>query len=81
MKYRGRIDKYGRVIIPAKLRKTLDLHPGDTVIMDAGDDSLHMYSLKQAITAIQAEVRQFVPDDVSLVDDLVAMRRQEVENE
>ena len=70
-----KIDEDGRVVIPAEFRDTLGLKAGDAVIFTLDGDELGMYTLKQAVKRVQETVRKYVPDGVSLVDELIEERR------
>ena len=71
----------GKLIIPAAFRRKLGIDTGDTVVIELGEDGLHVRSLSSAVRRAQDIVRAFVPDDVSLADELVAERRVEAEHE
>jgi bifunctional DNA-binding transcriptional regulator/antitoxin component of YhaV-PrlF toxin-antitoxin module len=75
------IEAGGRVVIPEALLRVLNLEVGDPVILEAEGDELRLRSLRRAIAEIQALVRQYVPEGVSLVDELIAERRREAELE
>lgn len=75
--YRGRIVSGGRLQIPADVRKELGFADGDQVRLEVVDGELRVRSQKAAIRAIQAEVRRYVPEGVSLSDELIAERRAE----
>lgn len=71
----------GKLIIPAAFRRALGIDTGDTVVVELGEDGLHVRSLSSAVRVAQGIVREFVPDDVSLADELIAERRIEAEHE
>lgn len=71
----------GKLIIPAAFRRKLGIDIGDTVVIELGEDGLHVRSLSSAVRRAQDIVRAFVPDDVSLADELIAERRIEAEHE
>jgi AbrB family looped-hinge helix DNA binding protein len=71
----------GKLIIPAAFRRKLGIDTGDTVVIELGEDGLHVRSLSSAVRRAQDIVREFVPDDVSLADELIAERRIEAEHE
>ena len=73
--YKGRIVSGGRLQIPADVRRELGLADGDGVRLEVVDGELRVRSYQAVIKAIQAEVRKYVPMDVSLADDLIADRR------
>jgi AbrB family looped-hinge helix DNA binding protein len=79
---RAKVDKAGRILIPAKLRMELNVRPGDPVVLETKGDELHVRPYKQAIREAQAIIRKYIPDrDRSLVDELIAERRKEAECE
>ena len=71
----------GKLIIPAAFRRKLGIDTGDTVVLELGEDGLYVRSLSSAVRLAQEIVREFVPDDVDLADELVAERRIEAERE
>ena len=71
----------GKLIIPAAFRRKLGIDTGDTVVLELGEDGLHVRSLSSAVRRAQEIVREFVPDDVRLADDLIAERRVEAEHD
>ncbi len=75
-----KLDGEGRVAIPPSVRQALGLKPGDTLIVSAEDGDLHFLSIPSAIRKAQAIVRKFVPEGVSLADELIDDRRREAEN-
>src|SRR3954463_1788077 len=74
---RAKIASGGRIVIPAEYRKALGLHEGDTVTMRLEAGEIRVYSFEEGLRRAQALVREFVPEGVSLVDELVAERRRE----
>ncbi|RYF10938.1 MAG: AbrB/MazE/SpoVT family DNA-binding domain-containing protein [Oxalobacteraceae bacterium] len=71
----------GKLIIPAAFRRKLGIDTGDTVVLELGEDGLHVRSLTSAVRLAQEIVREFVPNEVNLADELVAERRIEAERE
>ena len=71
----------GRVVIPAKVRRKLNLKPGDTLVAEADGDSLLLRSYDQVLRETQDYFRQFVPPGASPVDGLIADRRAEAARE
>lgn len=64
----------GRVVIPAALRKALDLKPGDRLIARRVDDGLVLERREQVERRLKARFGS-VPSDVSLSDELLSERR------
>jgi len=71
----------GKLIIPASFRRKLGIDTGDTVVLEMEEDGLHVRSLSSAVRRAQEIVREFVPDEVNLADELIAERRVEAEHD
>jgi len=78
---RLRINENGRVVIPAAFRKELGIKSGDEVILRLDDGELRITTMKQRIERAQRHARQYVKPGVSLVDELIAERREEAKRE
>jgi len=75
------IGEGGRVVIPAVMRAALGVGVGDTVLLRFDDGELRILTPRQALRRAQELVRQYVPEGVSLVDELIAERRLEAARE
>lgn len=71
----------GRVVIPAPYRKLLGIENGGHVLMRLEGDELRLVGRDAALRRAQELVARYVPENVSLVDELLAERRAEVERE
>ncbi len=78
---RLRMNENGRVVIPASFRKALGIRPGDEVILWLEDDELRITTMKRRIEHAQRRARQYVKPGVSLVDELIAERREAAKRE
>ena len=78
---RVRLNENGRVVIPAPYRKALGIKPGDEVILRMEDDELRITTMKRRIERAQRLVRKYVKPGVSLVDELIAERREAAKRE
>ncbi|MXZ45595.1 MAG: AbrB/MazE/SpoVT family DNA-binding domain-containing protein [Chloroflexi bacterium] len=76
-----KIDKNGRVFIPAEYRKELGLNPGDRVVVQLDGHELRILSQLEGIRRAQEIVARYIPPDRSLVDELIAERRAEAARE
>ena len=76
-----KLDSGGRIVIPAAMRKALNLEPGDDVQVALVDGALRIVGRDAAIARAQALVRKYIPGDVSLSDQLIAERRAEAARE
>ena len=70
----------GRLVIPAPLRKALNLKQGDSLIARQVGDSL-VLERREAIESRLWEMFQQIPSEVSLVDELVSERRTTAQTE
>lgn len=70
----------GRVVIPARLRKSLNLKPGDRLIARREGESL-VLERREAIEKRLQDRFRHIPKEVSLVDELIAERRAEAARE
>jgi bifunctional DNA-binding transcriptional regulator/antitoxin component of YhaV-PrlF toxin-antitoxin module len=75
------LDEKGRLALPPAALEVLGVEPGDKVLLEIEGNDLRVRSLRAAVAEMQAFVRRFVPEDVSLVDELIAERRREAERE
>ena len=76
-----RIDRHGRVVIPADYRRALGLRPGASLTLELDDGALRLVPLAQAIRKAQESVAKYVDKDRSLVAELIAERRAEAARE
>jgi AbrB family looped-hinge helix DNA binding protein len=82
MAVRVRINKQGRIVIPAECRAAAGLRPGDDVLIDVvAEGELRLRTRRQAIKRAQAIVARCVPADRDLVAELIEERREEAERE
>ena len=74
---RAKIGPGGRIVIPAPYRRELGLKDGDLVILQLDNGDIRIISPAVAGRRAQALVAKYVPEGVSLVDELIAERRRE----
>ena len=78
---RLRVNENGRVVIPAAFRRALGINAGDEIVLRMEDDELRITTLKRRLERAQRLVRKHVKPGASLVDELIAERREEAKNE
>ena len=78
---RTRVNENGRVVIPAAFRKAMGIKAGDEVVLRMEDNELRILTLKRRIERAQRLVRQHVKAGTSLVDELIAERREAAKRE
>lgn len=78
---RTKVTQGGRIVIPAEMRKQLGIEIGEDVNLTLENDSVKISTQKNALRRIQEAVKLFSPRDYSIVDELIADRRKEAEND
>ena len=76
-----RVNENGRVVIPASFRKRLGIRAGDEVFLQIQGDELRITTLKRNIERAQRLVRKHVKPGTSLVEELIAERREAARHE
>lgn len=71
----------GVITLPPKFLQALELKEGDTLWMSLEDGEIRIANAAAITKRVRAMVRKFVPEGVSLVDELIAERRREAERE
>ncbi|MXX17957.1 MAG: AbrB/MazE/SpoVT family DNA-binding domain-containing protein [Dehalococcoidia bacterium] len=73
---RTRVGSRGRVTIPVEFRNALGLTEGDPVVLELDEGVLNIHARKVAIKKAQDLVAKHTEGKRSLVDELVAERRE-----
>jgi len=73
---RVRINKDGRIVIPASIRQALDIHPEEELVLRVENHELQVVTLKSCIERAQDRIRQYVNPNRSLADELISERRE-----
>lgn len=76
-----RVDSSGRVRLPVQLREQLGVSHGDSIVVVADQNEIRLETAAQALLKAQEYFDSFVPDGVSLADELLAERRAEAASE
>lgn len=76
-----RIGPNGAVELPEAFRTALAIGEGDQVQLQLEDGAIRLLTREAAMDALTDDVRRFVPEGVSLVDELIAERREEAARE
>lgn len=77
----SRLNDNGRIVIPAKIRKSMGLKAGDVVVMSLEDGVLRIESHLARIRRIQEEFKKFATPGTLASDELIADRREEARRE
>jgi bifunctional DNA-binding transcriptional regulator/antitoxin component of YhaV-PrlF toxin-antitoxin module len=76
-----RVAADGSAIVPAQAVEMLGVKAGDLLFVRVESDEIHLLTRAAVTRRVQALAREFVPEGVSLVDELLEDRRREVEAE
>jgi AbrB family looped-hinge helix DNA binding protein len=74
---KAKLNANGRVVIPAAVRKALDLRPGDELIMRVENGELRLSTRRQALARARRMIRQYIPSEEDLTQSLIDDRRKE----
>ena len=69
------------LVVPAALIEALGLREGDVLFARIEDDEIQLLTRNAVTRLVQTMSREFVPEGVSLVGELLEDRRREVEAE
>jgi AbrB family looped-hinge helix DNA binding protein len=80
---RLKIDSAGRIVIPAEMRAAMMIKPGDMVTAEVKNGEFHIISPEVALKQVQTFARKWKAENpgVSVVDELIADRREEARRE
>jgi AbrB family looped-hinge helix DNA binding protein len=77
----ARLGEGGRLVIPADYRRALGVDAGDELLLILEDRTVRLLTPQEAIRRAQALIRSYIPEGLSLSDELIRERRGEVERE
>ncbi|MGB7416699.1 MAG: AbrB/MazE/SpoVT family DNA-binding domain-containing protein [Thermosynechococcaceae cyanobacterium] len=75
-----RLGEQGRLVIPAHIRRRMNLEPGETLVARIDRDQLVLEKREAVVKRLQSRFAG-VAVEVSLVDELIAERRIEASHE
>ena len=78
---RVKVGPKGRVVVPAPIRRELGIEEGTELMARVEGDGIVLEPRAAALRRLRALVREAVPEGVSLVDELIAERREEARRE
>jgi AbrB family looped-hinge helix DNA binding protein len=78
---RVQIWKEGRMVVPVKLRRALNIMTGDEVVVLLESDSIRLIPMQQAVNLAQKAVNKHEPKGISLVEELIKAQREEANTE
>lgn len=75
-----RLDKQGRLVLPVELRRAVDLHPGDRLIVRAEERRIVLEKAEEVLARVKQRFTT-VPPEVDLAEELIVERRAEAQRE
>jgi AbrB family looped-hinge helix DNA binding protein len=83
MRVVAKVDKFGRILVPQKLRLDLGLKPGSKVIFSysKAGPKVELSTRQQAVKAAQAEFMAYNPNRERWSEEILDDRRRELEIE
>lgn len=76
------IDEDGNVSIPIEFRQELGIQSGDEVVLQLESDVIRITTTRnKAVRQVQTLIRQYVPVDRQLSEELIQERRKESQRE
>ena len=78
---RGKIVSGGRLQLPVDVRRALSLSDGDIMQIEVVDGEIRLRPQRDAIRRIQERMRAYITEGHSVVDELIAERREAARNE
>ena len=79
--YRLVVREDGSVLLPPEVLERLEVKRGEPAMGELNGESFNLVGWRTSVRRAQAWARSFIPEGVSLVDELLADRRREVERE
>jgi AbrB family looped-hinge helix DNA binding protein len=81
--YSARLERSGRILIPASVRHRLGLAEGSAVVVRVEESSgaIEIVSRSQALAKARKDLRKLIPPGRDLVEELIRDRRREVETD
>ncbi len=78
---RLRLAENGRVVIPVEVRRDLGVESGGEIILERQKDGYRLTTRRQRIEEAQRYLRRHIKPGISLVDELIAERREAAKHE
>ena len=78
---RLRLAENGRVVIPVEVRRDLGVESGGEIILERQKNGYRLTTRRQRIEEAQRYLRRHIKPGISLVDELIAERREAAKHE
>jgi AbrB family looped-hinge helix DNA binding protein len=77
----AKIEKSGRILIPAAIRRQLNLKEGSEVLLRVDETGIQMSTRQQALTRIHERLRRYIPENRVLSEELILERRADAKKD
>jgi AbrB family looped-hinge helix DNA binding protein len=72
-----KVEKSGRILIPAAIRRRFDIKEGTQVILRVDEDGIQVRTREQALARIRKRLRRYIPEGRLVSEELIQERRAE----
>jgi len=72
-----KVEKSGRILIPAAVRRQFDLKEGTEMILRVDETGIRLGTREQALARIRKRLRRYIPEGRLLSEELIEERRAE----
>lgn len=76
-----KLEKSGRVLIPAAIRRKLNLKEGAEVLLRFDETGVQLGTREQVLARIHEQLRRYIPEGRVLSEELIEERRAEAKKE
>jgi AbrB family looped-hinge helix DNA binding protein len=76
-----KMEKSGRILIPAAIRKQLGLKVGSELLLRVDETGLQISTREQTLARVRNRLRRHIPENRLLSEELLRERRQEAARE
>jgi len=76
-----KVEKSGRILIPAAVRRQFGLKEGTEMILRVDETGIQMGTREQVLARIHERLRRYIPEGRILSEELIQERRAEAERE
>ncbi len=80
MTYHAKIITGGKIVIPADMRRELDVKDGDSIVFEREGGVFVVKSYRQVVREVQQRMKELIKEPFT-VDDFIADRRAEAARE
>lgn len=76
-----KVSRGGKVVIPSRCKKALNISDGDELLFDIKDEQVVITPVRLSLRKVRKLLEDHNPSGRSLVDELLQERKQELQND